>query len=248
MSTAEFEEELYTPLTHETKTQLNATDIESIEKATIGQSDNKAWHTYRKGRITASNFYRVFTKVETLKTKGGDAKKLVDTLQGLNAPPEHSTALKYGRNMEPVAKNKYVKQFKKEHKDAKYRECGIFIYENKQYIGASPDLILECSCCGKGVLEIKCPYSIVNKVPSPDNLPYLVHSNGSIVLKEKHQYFAQIQGQMAVTKRNWCHFLVYTQKGQHFERIEFNETYWNKLEENLTWFYDNHLAQVQCSH
>ena len=26
-------------------------------------------------------------------------------------------------------------------------------------MGASPDAILDCSCCGKGILEIRCPYS-----------------------------------------------------------------------------------------
>ena len=25
------------------------------------------------------------------------------------------------------------------------------------YLGASPVLIVECTCCGKGVVEIKCP-------------------------------------------------------------------------------------------
>jgi len=39
------------------------------------------------------------------------------------------------------------------------------------FIGACPDGIVECNCCGKGVLEIKCPYShrgeeILSAVPS----------------------------------------------------------------------------------
>ncbi|RMX60700.1 hypothetical protein pdam_00025484 [Pocillopora damicornis] len=55
--------------------------------------------------------------------------------------------------MEKVAKDKYVKLFQREHKDAKFRECGLFIDESDQFIGASPDLLVECSCCGLGVLE-----------------------------------------------------------------------------------------------
>ena len=31
---------------------------------------------------------------------------------------------------------------KKHHKDVRYRECGIFIDKTKQYLGASPDLLL----------------------------------------------------------------------------------------------------------
>ncbi|XP_027048070.1 uncharacterized protein LOC113675668 [Pocillopora damicornis] len=226
------------------KKDLSADDIHLIEQGTIGQSENEAWHDYRKGRLTASNFYRVYTKVETLKTKGGDAQELVDTIQGKsNGPSEHLPALKYGRNMEKVAKDKYVKLFQREHKDAKFRECGLFIDESDQFIGASPDLLVECSCCGLGVLEVKCPYSIVNDLPSEDNLSYLVKINGKIVLKEKHAYFAQIQGQMAVTKRTWCHFLVYTQKGYHLALIKFNNDYWEKIKQNLIWFYNKYLSE-----
>ncbi|CAH3149112.1 unnamed protein product [Pocillopora meandrina] len=67
--------------------------------------------------------------------------------------------------------------------------------------------------------------------------------NGKIVLKEKHAYFAQIQGQMAVTKRTWCHFLVYTQKGYHLELIKFNNDYWEKIKQNLIWFYNKYLSE-----
>ena len=149
-------------------------------------------------------------------------------MQGLNVPPENVTALKYGRNMEHIAKQKFVKMFEKKHKAAQCREFGLFIDEQHQFLGATPDLLLECACCGKGVLEIKCPYSIVNDIPSAENLPYLEMSGGSERLKENHTYFDQIQGQMAITKRNRCYFYVYTQKGQYIEKINFNQAYWQK--------------------
>ena len=105
-----------------------------------------------------------------------------------------------------------------------------------------PDLLIECSCCGKGVLEIKCPHSLLNEVPTAKNLPYLQLYNGQTVLKRKLQYFAQVQGQMALTNRNWYHFFIYTQKGQHVGRIHFDPEYWLKLEENLTLFYTMYFA------
>ena len=225
-----------------TQKQLSTADIEAIEKATIGQSGNENWKLYRKGKITASNFHRVYTRVDTLKTRGGDATKLVETLQGLNVPSENVTALKYGRNMEHIAKQKFVKMFEKKHKAAQCRECGLFIDEQHQFLGATPDLLLECACCGKGVLEIKCPYSIVNDIPSAENLPYLEMSGGSERLKENHAYFDQIQGQMAITKRNWCYFYVYTQKGQYIEKIDFNLAYWEKIKSNLVWFYEKYVV------
>ena len=69
-----------------------------------------------------------------------------------------------------IAKEIYIKLFEKERKDTSYRECGLFFDESKQYLGASPDLLIECSCCGKGVLEIKCPYSIANEIPKQKNI------------------------------------------------------------------------------
>ena len=54
---------IYTP--RESKIVLLSSDeIDAIDKITVGQADNEAWHKQREGRITASSFYRVFTKVE----------------------------------------------------------------------------------------------------------------------------------------------------------------------------------------
>ena len=66
------------------------------------------------------------------------------------------------------------------------------------------------------------------------NLSYLCMCNGQVALKQQHQYFAQVQGEMAITKRQLCYFFVYTQKGYHLETVRFNATYWHRLEENLT--------------
>ena len=50
------------------------------------------------------------------------------------------------------------------HKDVKVEPCGLFVLQNKSFLGASPDAVVSCSCCGKGVLESKCPYSIANQI------------------------------------------------------------------------------------
>ena len=41
--------------------------VQQIETETRGQADNAMWANQRKGRITASNFYYVFTRVNTIK-------------------------------------------------------------------------------------------------------------------------------------------------------------------------------------
>lgn len=42
-------------------------DIHNIEHETVGQSNNYMWVLQRKGRITTSIFYSVFTKVNSIK-------------------------------------------------------------------------------------------------------------------------------------------------------------------------------------
>ena len=220
-------------------------EIEHIEQITVGQAENEIWHIQRKARITASNYYQVSTKVETLlksERENVNTDSLRDSLlekKGLN---ENIPSLKYGRNMEPIAKKKYLKYFTKEHKNTSSRESGLFVCKDKPFLGASPDLLVECSCCGQGIVEIKCPYSIVNKTPTSDNLPYLKTVEGKISLNRKHKYFAQIQGQMALSKRKWCHFFIFTLKDQYLEKIVFEQSYWEKLQSNLTYFYVHYMA------
>ena len=72
---------------------------------------------------------------------------------------------------------------------------------------------MECECCGSGVVEIKCPYTIKDDIPPASNLDYLdrVVSDGKEVTKfktKKSAYFFQIQGQMVVTGRSYCDLFI----------------------------------------
>lgn len=54
---------------------LTENEVNLIEEKTVGQSSNSLWHDLRKGRITASNFYAVHTRMNSLKKNpdcGGD--------------------------------------------------------------------------------------------------------------------------------------------------------------------------------
>ncbi|CAC5355674.1 unnamed protein product [Mytilus coruscus] len=60
--------------------------------------------------------------------------------------------------MEPVARRKYkCILLQRKHQDLKVEETGLYIDTKKGYLGSSPDGMVECSCCGSGVLEVKCP-------------------------------------------------------------------------------------------
>lgn len=112
LENAEHMEEIYRPLSVPSVSDvLTAEKIVEIEQATVGQAENPLWHALHKGRITASNFYKVKTKVESLRKAGTNAvsaKKLVASLIGEYTPPKDLPALKYGREMEAIAKVFYL--------------------------------------------------------------------------------------------------------------------------------------------
>ena len=76
-------------------------------------------------------------------------------------------------------------------------KCGLFLDPVYGFLAGSPDGLLGDNT----VLQIKCPFSIVNK----DRLPkYLIECNGEYILDSNHRYFYQIQGELMVTGRKYA--------------------------------------------
>ena len=46
----------------------------------------------------------------------------------------------------------------KQHQDLKIVDAGFFIDHLDPFLGASPDGITQCVCCGWGLMEVKCPF------------------------------------------------------------------------------------------
>ena len=57
------------------KLSSSAENVVELEKATRSQAKSELWKNQRKGRITASNFHNVHTKVTTLLRKKGEPVK-----------------------------------------------------------------------------------------------------------------------------------------------------------------------------
>lgn len=114
------------------------------------------------------------------------------------------------------------------------------------FLSASPDVEGSCACCGKFVIEIKCLYSVCETVPTADNLEYLgevVTDMGTVVaLKQKHPYYTQILGQLAITRTKLACFFIYAHNGYHLEKNNFDEQHWGKNKENLVFCWYKYLA------
>ena len=51
----------------------------------------------------------------------------------------------------------------KNHADLSVNGSGFVINSTWPHLGATPDGIVDCACCGKGVVEIKCPFCSHNE-------------------------------------------------------------------------------------
>ena len=93
----------------------------------------------------------------------------------------------------------------------------------------------------KILVEIKCSYRLRDITPEEacsKKLFYCSLENSTVILRHSHKYFCQVQGQMAICNRPWCDFVVYPSKGISCEQIKFRPSFWNKMLDKLTTFYD----------
>lgn len=102
--------------------------------------------------------------------------------------------------MEDEARDAYTKVLiSMGHKYVKVKTCGLYVCSTAMFLGASPDAVVCCSCCGSGVLEIKRPLSIAHSDPQTAGLTYLHSTTNGLKLKTTHMYYTQMQTQMGVT-------------------------------------------------
>jgi len=114
---------------------------------------------------------------------------------------------------------------RKDHKNLKVDLSGLFIDEVNTFLCASPDRLVSCDCCGAGLLEVKCPLSIAGQDPKVATLLFLDDSEGHRILRTNHKYHTQVQMQMALSKRQWCDFFVFSDGGEYLQRIIFDPNF-----------------------
>jgi len=140
--------------------KVTVEESEYLFHATSKQSKSLLWFEYKKGRLTASNFGSICcTSLES------PTRSLVDHILQKNKSLK-TPALKWGINNEHVARSAYVDYMKNNHESFEISDAGLYINPIAPHLGASPDGMVSCSCCGPGSLEIKCPYSVRETTPT----------------------------------------------------------------------------------
>ena len=136
----------------------------------------------------------------------------------LSPQPISTPAIRWEIDHEENAKEVYCKTIKEYHEDFVVPSAGLHVNPLYPHLGASPDRLVGCFCCGKRLLKIKCSYSIRDEDPlKVQRASFFLHLVG---LVRSHNYYYQVQGQMMICNLSYCNFVCWTPKGIHIERFE----------------------------
>lgn len=151
------------------------------------------------------------------------------SLRQTDSGPE---AIKWGREKENTARITYITQTELRHRDMKVEHCGFIINPSFPEIGATPDALVHCACCGNGCVEIKCPFKHRdNEILQAciDKGFCLQFTEGRLELKKTHKYYKQVQTQIFVTESQFCDFVVWTTKSLVTVRVMPDVELWEIL-------------------
>ena len=116
------------------------------------------------------------------------------------------------------------------HEDLSITSCGFYVSVKYPFLGASPDALIDCKCCGQGVVKVNCPLcawesSLTEAARGSQNFCLQQCSDGKYELKHEHDYYYQCQLQMFVTNHSFCDFIhvVWTEKELHIECLALDD-------------------------
>lgn len=136
----------------------------------------------------------------------------------VSAPP-----VRYGREHEAEALEKYKKVAGNVHCNAQFKQAGLFVSKENVFLAATPDMLVECDCCGAGVVEVKCPWNARDGQLTDllaDQNSCVTANEGSLELKVTHRYFYQVQTQMYVCGVKYADFVLWNEREINIQRIE----------------------------
>ena len=149
-------------------------------------------------------------------------------------------ATMWGCEHEEIARQHYIESAEFDHIELEVSLSGLIIHTSYPHMGASPDGIVNCVCCGKGVLEIKCPYSCVDRSfleASSEQRFFLELIDDTFHLKKEHAYYYQIQMQMKFSESLYGDFVVWREQELLVERILPDEQFIEQALEKSTKFF-----------
>lgn len=203
-----------------------------LQSRSTSQAQSAIWAAHRIGRITASVAHSVLA-FDGIKVPNATVSDIVTGGTGFT-----NEAIAWGVKYEKKAIEMFTEAFQNAHQDAKITPAGLFICDDLFILGASPDALVECSCCGQAVVEVKtsfkyrmCDVAGLTSAAAADS-SFCLDTN--LQLKSSHKYYTQVQCQMGVTGRHSCQFVLYTTNAILVQNIPYNPTVFGRVKTNST--------------
>ena len=141
----------------------------------------------------------------------------------------------WGQMQESLVINQYMKATGNTVQNA-----GLYLFPCG-YLGSTPDGIITSPSLelpGNGVLEVKCPWkhrnATINEMVQAElndkESKKAFNLTKTLNLNCQHNYWGQVQAEMAATKFNWAHFVTWTTKDLKIILVKKNPEW---MEQNL---------------
>ena len=136
------------------KLKVTSEESDYLEECTKLQAQSSLWHHHRTGQITSSIFKKV-TRASPINPPSSLVKIILSesSLDSSKVP-----SLNWGITHEDAAREAYIDLVQQDHDNFECFHSGFRVNTQFHHLGASLDGIISCDCCGKGLIEIKCPY------------------------------------------------------------------------------------------
>ncbi|KAJ8368101.1 hypothetical protein SKAU_G00081290 [Synaphobranchus kaupii] len=229
--------------------KMERNTVEAVERQTRGQSQNPKWFSWRQNRITASIAHQVS---HSRFANGHSNAPPVSYLTAITGQKRgiKTRAMAWGIENEARAAQEY-QQLKSQSlgRPVRVQECGLFIDPERAWLAASPDGIVEDAESGEPLLclEIKCPYKhrdhTVAEACTEDRhfclelQPNAGAGGSRYRLKTKHNYYTQVQCQMAVMGLHKADFVVFTLHEVAIVPVTFDPLFWESTLAKMEIFY-----------
>ena len=132
---------------------MNALEMTEHEAAKL-QSKSLIWFEHRAVRITALKFGTICHTSIT-----SPSSSIVQQIMTVGGNVNYA-AFVWGIQKEKIAVQHLQQEASPSHILFELKFTGLQIILKSPHLGASPDGQVLCECCGEGLLETTCPYSI----------------------------------------------------------------------------------------
>ena len=204
----------------------------NLEKLTRLQSQSESWFDFRAGRVTASLVYDVCRTSVTQPSKSL-LMKICYPLKCRFSSPQTN----WGLSKESTALSVYEENCKSKHSEFCVERCGFIVSVDNPRFGASPDSIVSCLCCGRGCIEVKCPYKCKSSLKI--EVDYVIGSGTTFQLNPNHRHNYQVQFLMFVLKVSYCDFVVWSPNDIVIIRVPFNVDFCDRFLDKPVDFHEN---------